>query len=82
MSVQTLSENQRESCPIVRRRSAIGACVVTKSHVVMHRVSYMNSAPICDPRRHLTRARRPRLASRDIKRVNTPGTVSAAWTVI
>jgi hypothetical protein len=44
--------------------------------------NYMNSAPICDPRRHLTRARRPKLASRDIKRVKTPVTVSAARTVI
>jgi hypothetical protein len=44
--------------------------------------SYINSAPICEPRRHLTRTRRPMLASRDIKRVKTPGIVSAARTVI
>jgi hypothetical protein len=39
---------------------------------------YINSAPIRDPRRHLTRARRPEPASRDVKRVKTPGIVSAA----
>jgi hypothetical protein len=43
---------------------------------------YINSAPICDPCRHLTRARRPEPASRDIKKVNIPGTVPAAPTVI
>jgi hypothetical protein len=43
---------------------------------------YKNSAPIFDPRRHLTRARRPELALRDINKVNMPGTVSVAGIVI
>jgi hypothetical protein len=36
---------------------------------------YRNSAPICDPRRHLTRARCPLFAFRDINNVNMLGTV-------
>ena len=43
---------------------------------------YKNSAPIFDPRRHLTRARRPELAFRAINKVNMPGTASVAGIVI
>jgi len=43
---------------------------------------YKNSAPIFDPRRHLTRARRPELAFRDINKVNMPGTASVAGIAI
>ena len=39
---------------------------------------YMNSAPSCDLRRHLTRTRRPELATRDINKVNVFGIVWAA----
>lgn len=37
---------------------------------------------MCDPCRHLTRARRPKPASLDIRKVNIPGTVPAAPIVI
>jgi hypothetical protein len=39
--------------------------------------AYMNSAPICEPRRHFTRVRRP-AEFRIIKKLNTLGIVSAA----